>query len=38
MRQEMSNSDKDRAVFRRTAVSAKKINVEPKSYRGGYRM
>lgn len=38
MRQDMSNRGKDRAVFRRTAVKAKKINVNPVSYRGGYRM
>lgn len=38
MRQEMSNQSKDSAVFKRTAVKAKKINVYPKSYRGGYRM
>lgn len=38
MRQAMSNGRKDGSVFRRTAVKAKKINVYPKSYRGGYRM
>lgn len=29
---------KDRRVFRRTAAKAKKINIEPKIYRGGIRM
>lgn len=29
---------KDRKVFRRTAVKTKKINIDPKSYRGGIRL
>lgn len=29
---------KDRKIFRRTAAKAKKINVEPKIYRGGIRL
>lgn len=28
----------DKKVFRRTAVKSKKINIEPKIYRGGIRM
>lgn len=29
---------KDRRVFRRTAVSSKKININPTIYRGGIRL
>lgn len=29
---------KDRKVFRRTAVSSKKINISPTIYRGGIRL
>lgn len=29
---------KDKNVFRRTAVKSKKINIEPKIYRGGIRL
>ena len=29
---------KDQKVFRNTAVSSKKINIDPKIYRGGIRM
>lgn len=29
---------KDKKVFRRTAVKSKKINIEPKIYRGGIRL
>lgn len=29
---------KDRKIFRRTAVSTKKINIDPKIYRGGIRL
>lgn len=29
---------KDRKVFRRTAVSSKKININPTIYRGGIRL
>lgn len=28
----------DRKVFRRTAAKAKKINIDPKIYRGGIRL
>lgn len=28
----------DRKVFRRTAVKSKKINIDPKIYRGGIRL
>lgn len=28
----------DRRVFRRTAASAKKINISPRIYRGGIRL
>lgn len=31
-------SGKDKKIFRRTAVKSKKINVEPKVYRGGIRL
>lgn len=29
---------KDKKVFRNTAVKSKKINISPKSYRGGIRL
>lgn len=29
---------RDRKVFRRTAAKAKKMNIEPKIYRGGIRL
>lgn len=29
---------KDRKIFRRTAVKSKKINIDPKIYRGGIRL
>lgn len=29
---------RDRKVFRRTAAASKKINIEPKQYRGGIRL
>lgn len=29
---------KDKKIFRRTAVKSKKINIEPKIYRGGIRL
>lgn len=32
------NRRKDRKSFRRTAVTAKKINIDPKIYRGGIRL
>lgn len=28
----------DKKMFRRTAVRSKKINIDPKSYRGGIRL
>lgn len=28
----------DRRAFRRTAAKSKKINIEPRSYRGGIRL
>lgn len=28
----------DRKIFRRTAVSSKRINISPKVYRGGIRL
>lgn len=37
MRKKM-RAGKDRKVFRRTAVRSKKINVNPKIYRGGIRL
>lgn len=37
-RKKMSNRRQDRKVFRRTAVSTKKINIDPKIYRGGIRL
>lgn len=29
---------RDKKVFRRTAAASKKINIEPKIYRGGIRL
>nr|DAW37061.1 MAG TPA: hypothetical protein [Microviridae sp.] len=29
---------RDRKVFRRTAIKSKKINIDPKVYRGGIRL
>lgn len=37
MREAMSRSP-DRQVFRNTAVNAKRINIEPRMYRGGIRL
>lgn len=34
----MMNRRKDKKVFRRTAVKSKKINVNPKIFRGGIRL
>lgn len=34
----MRNQSVDRSVFRRTAVRSKKINISPKSMRGGIRL
>lgn len=32
------NAGKDKAVFARTARKSKKINIDPKNYRGGIRL
>ncbi len=32
------NRRKDKKIFRRTAVKSKKINVNPKIFRGGIRL
>ena len=37
MRSRMS-PDKDKKIFRRTAISSKKININPTIYRGGIRL
>lgn len=37
MRRRMTKSV-DRKVFRNTAVDTKKINIEPRMYRGGIRL
>lgn len=37
MRQNMAKSV-DKSVFRNTAVNTKKINIEPRMYRGGIRL
>lgn len=37
MRKQMTSSV-DRQVFRRTAVDSKRINIEPRMYRGGIRL
>ena len=31
-------SDKDKKVFRNTAITSKKINIPPANYRGGIRL
>lgn len=36
MRKKMGSSDRN--VFRNTAVKSKKINIDPKIYRGGIRL
>lgn len=33
-----TNKKKDKAIFKRTAMSTKKINVKPKPMRGGIRL
>uniref|UniRef100_A0AAU8B3S0 DNA binding protein n=1 Tax=Dulem virus 119 TaxID=3145596 RepID=A0AAU8B3S0_9VIRU len=33
-----TNRKLDRKIFRRTAVKSKKINIDPKIYRGGIRL
>lgn len=38
MSKKMRNRRRDRKVFRRTAAKAKKINIDPKIYRGGIRL
>lgn len=37
MRKKLSNK-KDKSVFRRTAITPKKININPTVYRGGIRL
>lgn len=37
-KRKMMPRGKDRKVFRRTASEAKKINIDPVSYRGGIRL
>lgn len=37
MRKQMPRKQ-DASTFRRTAVESKKINISPKSYRGGIRL
>lgn len=37
MRKRM-NKSVDKKVFRRTAIKTKKINIDPKIYRGGIRL
>nr|CAI9750582.1 hypothetical protein BYUHJPPR_BYUHJPPR_CDS_0007 [Microvirus sp.] len=34
----MSKRRRDKRMFRRTAAGSKKINIEPKIYRGGIRL
>lgn len=34
----MKNKKRDNAVFRRTAAKSKKINIDPKVFRGGIRL
>lgn len=34
----MSRKKRDKKMFRRTAAGSKKINIEPKIYRGGIRL
>ena len=38
MRKKMSNRNLDSRIFRRTAASSKKININPTIYRGGIRL
>ena len=38
MARSRTNRRIDRKIFRRTAVSSKKINIDPKIYRGGIRL
>lgn len=38
MSRQTMQHDVDRQVFRRTAVTTKKINISPKVYRGGIRL
>ncbi len=38
MSRDKMNHAEDRQVFRRTAVNAKKININPTVYRGGIRL
>ncbi|UPW41956.1 hypothetical protein [Dipodfec virus RodF1_56] len=38
MSRRMRNRRADKKIFRRTAAKAKKINIDPKIYRGGIRL
>lgn len=38
MSKKMRNRRVDKKIFRRTAAKAKKINIDPKIYRGGIRL
>ncbi|UNI72399.1 MAG: hypothetical protein [Chaetfec virus UA24_2563] len=38
MSKRMRNRGRDKKIFRRTAAKAKKINIDPKIYRGGIRL
>lgn len=38
MAREKMSVDKDKKVFRNTAISTKKININPTIYRGGIRL
>ena len=38
MARKMMPRGKDKGVFRRTAAKSKKVNIDPKIYRGGFRL
>lgn len=38
MSRRMRNRRADKKIFRRTAAKSKKINIDPKIYRGGIRL
>lgn len=38
MSKRMRNRRRDRRVFRNTAAKSKKVNIDPKIYRGGIRL
>lgn len=38
MKRAPTKKKKDQKIFRNTAVSSKKINIDPKIYRGGIRL